>query len=165
MAPTWRADELPRRLAAADLDEVVWAAHLVTRDRVRGAVPAVRQALARLVGRSGFDGELARLHLLDALIQLEVKVPGEELLPHTSAACLRVPALLLAAKGGAANSRYFATRFAELASAPDLEWQACGDQLAALREPHFVAGCLWQVEFALCVEVVGGGPAPSAGFG
>src|SRR5436190_16528288 len=106
-APRWTASELPERLASEDLTEVAWAAYLVRRDRVRVAVPAVRLALARLAGCDELIEKVARLHLLDTLIQLDVRVPGEELLPHATG-LLRVPALILAAKAPEANSAYFA---------------------------------------------------------
>ena len=137
--------------------EVAWAAYLVRRDRVRVAVPAVRLALARLAGCDELIEKVARLHLLDTLIQLDVRVPGEELLPHATG-LLRVPALILAAKSPEANSAYFATRFAALAESPDLEWQVCGNILASLREPGFTASCLRIFQFSLRIEVTDGRP-------
>jgi hypothetical protein len=154
-APTWPAADLPRHLASEDLTEIAWASYLVQRDRVRAAVPAVRRALARLAGRDEVEGVLARLHLLDTLIQLDVRVPGEEVLPHAIEG-LRVPALILAAKSPQVNSRYFAARFAANAAAPDLEWQVCGNILASLREPGFTLSCLESMHFSLDIMVIDG---------
>jgi len=149
--PRWPSSELPAHLAVDEPREVAWAGFLVQRDKVRAAIPAVRRALARLAGQDKIGPELARLQLLDALIQLDVRVPGEELLPHASG-MLRVPALILAAKSPEANASYFATRMAEI-KGPDLEWRVCGNLLAAQRDPRFVAQCMRQFEFAIDITV------------
>jgi hypothetical protein len=152
-APHWPVRDLPSHLAADDPGKVAWAAYLVLRDRVRAAIPAVRQALARLSTDATIESEIARLELLDTLIQLDVRLPGEELLPHAARGMLRVPALILAAKSPEANSAYFATRMAALDKTPDLEWRVCGNLLAAQRDPRFIARCVRQLEFAIDITV------------
>jgi hypothetical protein len=151
-APRWPAGSLPEHLAADDAREVAWAGWLVQRDKVRAAIPALRRALARLAGQDKREPELARLQLIDALIQLDVRVPGEELLAHASSGILRVPALILAAKSPEANAAYFAARMAAI-EWPDLEWRVCGNLLAAQRDPRFVAQCVRQFEFAIDITV------------
>ncbi|MEO6597215.1 MAG: hypothetical protein ABIP94_20925 [Planctomycetota bacterium] len=126
-------------------------------------MPAVRQALAPWKGEDAFEGQLARLHLIDALIQLDGRLPGEELLPHAVGA-LRVPALILAAKCPAPNEAYCTARWCALAGAEDLEWRVCGNVLASLRDPRFVARCLRDIEFSVRVTVRDG-MAPAAGVG
>jgi hypothetical protein len=163
-APHWPADSLPSHLAADDPREVAWAGWLVQRDRVRAAVPAVRRALARLGDRHETEGGLARLHLLDALIQLDVRLPGEELLPHAACGMLRVPALILAARSPEVNAAYFAARMESLDKSPDLEWRVCGNLLAAQHDPRFVARCLRQLEFAIEITVRDG-KKPQRGVG
>ncbi|MCA8957732.1 MAG: hypothetical protein KDC87_16775 [Planctomycetes bacterium] len=157
-------DDLPRRLASANPVAVAWASYRVRRDRVRSAIPAVRAALARLVRRTDLDGRLARLHLIDTLIQLDVRVPGEELLPH-AIDDLRVPALILAAKAKEANIHYFATRFAALAKQHDLEWLVCGNLLANLRERDFAKSCLEHLVLDLRFDVVDDRAPRSRGVG
>jgi hypothetical protein len=161
--PRWPANELPRHLASEDPAEVAWASYLVQQGQVRAAVPAVRRALARLASRNELDWRLARLHLLDTLIGLGVRVPGEEVLPHAIDE-LRVPALILAAQSPEVNSRYFAARFAATANAPDLEWQVCGNMLASLREPGFTLSCVQSLCFSLHIKVTDK-KRPSIGVG
>jgi hypothetical protein len=151
--PHWLARELPTHLAADDPREVAWAGYLVRRDRVRAAIPAVRQALAHLSTDSTIESEIARLELLDTLIQLDVRLPGEELLPHAASGMLRVPALILAARSPEVNAAYFAARMQSLDKSPDLEWRVCGNLLAAQRDPRFVARCVRQLEFAIDITV------------
>ena len=152
-APQWPAETLPTHLAAEDMREVAWAGHLVREGRVHAAVPAVRQALARLATDATLQSGLARLHLLDALIRLDVRLPGEELLPHAATSMLRVPLLILAAQSPEANAAYFAARMASLDNYPDLEWRVCGNLLAAQRDPRFIARCVRQLEFAIDITV------------
>ena len=158
-APHWPAESLPAHLAADDAREVAWAGWLVQRDKVRTAIPAVRRALARFAGQDKIEPELARLQLIDALIQLDVRVPGEELLPHASSSVLGVPALILAAQSPEANAAYFAARMESLDKSPNLEWRVCGNLLAAQRDPRFVAQCVRQLEFAIDITIRDGRPA------
>src|SRR5689334_3695800 len=150
--PDWRSEELAAHLAAPALREVAWAAWFVRRDQVRALVPAVRAALARLAGDDTLESQLARLQLLDALIQLEVRLPGEELLPHAFGP-LCVPALLLAAKCPRQNFTYFQERMATMDRGGDLEWQVCGNLLAAQAAPGFAAACLRELLLPLRVVV------------
>ena len=131
--------------------EVAWAGDQVSEHRLHDAVPAVRTTLARFAGDDSPEGQYARLSLLDALLELDVRLPGEELLPH-AVGCLRAPALVLAARSVEANAAYFAARMAATGAAPDLEWAVCGNLLAAQRAPGFAARCLREVGFV--VEVV-----------
>jgi hypothetical protein len=164
-APHWLARELPAHLAADDPREVAWAGFFVQRDHVRAAIPAVRQALARLSPDSTMESQLARLELLDALIQLDVRLPGEELLAHAASGMLRVPALILAARSPEANAAYFAARMQSLDENPDLEWRVCGNLLAAQRDPRFVARCLGQLAFTIEITVRNEGVGPPASSG
>src|SRR5262245_14744949 len=159
-APRWPADSLPAHLAADDAREIAWAGFLARRCKVRAAIPAMRQPLARLAGQNEIEPELARLQLIDALIRLDVSVPGEELLPHAGAAVLRVPLLILAAKSPEANASYFAARMAAI-EWPDLEWRVCGNLLAAQRDPRFVAQCVRQLEFAIDITIRDDVPRPA----
>ena len=155
--PRWPAAQLQGHLTAGSPREVAWAGFLVQRDRVRPAIPAVRAALARLAGDQSIESEFARLQLLDALLQLDVRLPGEQLLPHAESDLLRVPALILAARSPEANAGYFMARMEALGRVTDLEWRVCGNLLAAQHDPRFVAQCVRQVEFAIVVTVSDGG--------
>jgi hypothetical protein len=143
--------DLAGHLAGAAPDEVAWAAWFVRRDRLRALVPGVRAALARFAGDDSLESQLARLQLLDALIQLDVRVPGEELLPHARG-WLCVPALILAAKCLRQNFTYFQARMAAGDVRGD-EWQVCGNLLAAQSAPGFAATCLGALELSLQVTV------------
>jgi hypothetical protein len=149
----WSAAEQLRRLGEPSPRDIAWAAFLVRRDGTAAAVPALRRALARLQGHDDEEGLLARLQLLDALLGFDVRLAGEELLPHATGA-LRVPTLLLAAKSPEVNSAYFQARMAARADEPDLEWRACGDLLAAQRDPRFFAECVQHFAFVVELTVV-----------
>lgn len=153
--PNWPPHEVLRRLAEPAPRDIAWGGFLVRRERLREAVPALRRALARLQGHDDEEGQLARLQLLDALIGLDVRLPGEELLPH-AIGTLRVPALVLAGKCPEANSTYFRTRLGALDGSPDLEWRVCGNLLAAQRDPRFVGDCLDRIVFTVAITLQDG---------
>ena len=146
----WRPAELAVHLRAEEPTEVAWAAWRAGEDGRRDLVRPLRAALARLAGQDDCEGQLVRLYVLDALLRLDARVPGEELLPHATGA-LRAPALLLAARTPLANTAYFRARFDD--EGHDLEWQACGNLLAAQNAPGFAAGCLARCELELSVDV------------
>jgi len=150
--PPWTVDQVAEHFASADTAEVAWAAWFVRRDRLRALVPAVRRALARLGGNDGLESQLARLQLLDALIEVDVRVPGEELLPH-AISYLQVPALVLAAKCPQQNFTYFQARMQDKDSFAEFEWQVCGNLLAAQTAPGFATFCLQQLVLPLAVTV------------
>jgi hypothetical protein len=161
----WPAATLPVHLASDEPRELAWAAFFVRHKGVRAAIPGVRQALARLSCDNTIESLLARLQLLDALIQLDVRLPGEELLPHAAHGMLRVPALILAARSPEVNAAYFAARMESLDNSPDLEWRVCGNLLAEQRDPRFVRDCLAQLAFAIDITVRNEGVRPPASSG
>jgi len=151
----WRPDELAAHLATRDPQEVAWAAWRAGEDGRRDLLRPLRAALARFAGHDDDEGQLARLFVLDALLRIDARLPGEELLPH-AVGMLRVPALLLAAKSPLVNTVYFRARFD--ADGGDVEWQACGNLLAAQNAPGFAATCLQRCVLPLSVEVFDNGP-------
>jgi len=146
----WRPAELAIHLRAEEPTEVAWAAWRAGEDGRRDLVRPLRAALARLAGQDDCEGQLVRLYVLDAMLRLDARVPGEELLPH-AVGMLRAPALLLAANTPLANTAYFRARFDD--EGQDLEWQACGNLLAAQNAPGFAAACLAHCELELSVDV------------
>ena len=160
----WSAAEQLRRLGEPSPRDIAWAAYLVRRAGAARTVPALRGALARLQGHDDDEGLQARLQLLDALLAADARLPGEELLPHATG-MLRVPALLLAAKSPEVNSAYFQVRMAALADEPDLEWRACGNLLAAQRDPRFLADCVRHFAFVVELTVVDERRRPNRGSG
>jgi len=161
--PKWSREELARHLAASDLADVAWAGWFVSRDKLRALVPDVRRALARFQGTDGLEGELARLELLDCLVQMHVRLPGEELLPH-AIGYLRVPALVIAAFSPCQNLSYFAARM-EQEDLAESEWIACGNMLATHAATGFAADCLRGLEWPLTVVVRDGIKPPSRAVG
>src|SRR5262245_59435744 len=146
----WRPAELAVHLRAEEPTEVAWAAWRAGEDGRRELLRPLRAVLARYAGQDDSEGQLVRLFVFDALLRLDARVPGEELLPHATGA-LRAPALLLAAKAPLANPAYFRARFDQ--GSEDLEWQACGNLLAAQNAPGFAAACLARCELELRVDV------------
>jgi hypothetical protein len=164
-AEKWCDAELPLHLGSPDLIEVAWAACQVQQRRVVAAVPAIRKALARLASVTSRPSRLARAQMLDALIQLRVLVPAEELLPHAIGST-RIPAWILAAQAPEANAIYFEQRFA--AQQHDMEWLASGNLLVGFGGADFVMTCLRNVEFAIEISVhdrQDRGYPPSCGIG
>lgn len=141
----WPAAAVSSHLAGHDAAEVAWAGWHLARAPQRASLPALRRALAQWRGEDSADGQLARLQLLDALYQLDARLPGEELLPH-AVGLLRGPLLALAAKAPLQNTAYFQARFAAASETPDGEWWCCGTLLAAQCAPGFAAEALRRVQ-------------------
>lgn len=154
-APAWSAEQALAQLAGDEPASVAWAAHLLGEAKLREAIPSLRAALPRAAAME--NGHFVRLHVLDALVQLDAELATGELLPHAVGE-LRVPALLLAAKDPATHRDYFAARMEALAGAEDLEWRVCGNLLAARPQPGFAAHCLRHLAFTMRVRVETGEP-------
>src|SRR5262245_14879708 len=68
-------------LESAEPAKVAWAAHRAGEAGDVALVPPLRKALWQWAQAPDGEGELVRLHLLDALVRLNAKVPGNELAP------------------------------------------------------------------------------------
>jgi hypothetical protein len=161
--PKWDREATLAYLGSTEKEEVAWAAWLARRDKMRAAIPKLRGALARLASDDELEGQLARLQILDALIEFKVDMPGEELLPH-AVGLLRVPTLVLAARNPRLNTDYFHARFNACFDKHDRESMACGDVLAHQVAPHFAARCLQELSFSIGLHVTDGKRGGGRGF-
>jgi len=86
------------KLASDEPRDVAWGAHLVGHYRLEGATEALRAALRRFRDLEGEPARQVRLHLIDALLVLEVKLPKDEFVFLLDDPLTRVPAFLCAAQ-------------------------------------------------------------------
>ncbi len=153
------ADEVRPRLASDDPLTVAWAAHTAAQFRLVDCVADLRQQL-RTMGRTH---PFVALALLDALIQANAEVPGEELLPfvtgvtQNSALVLALPQarrnlpVLLEAYRHCGRGNYAHLRCGqELADA-----KAPGFALELLREELWVVMWVWDQGEAATAERYG----------
>lgn len=85
------------KLASDEPRDVAWGAHLVGHYRLAGAEEALRTALRRFRDAQGEPARQVRLHLIDALLTLETKLPTDEFVFLLGDPLTRVPAFLCAA--------------------------------------------------------------------
>lgn len=85
------------KLASDEPRDVAWGAHLVGHYRLAGAADALRAALRRFRDEKGQPARQVRLHLIDALLLLEVRLPADEFTLLLGDPLTRVPAFLCAA--------------------------------------------------------------------
>jgi hypothetical protein len=149
------------QLQSADLATVAWGGYAVAQFRLDGCAADVRKSLARFAGSAGQPERCAAIALLDALIQTDVRVPAVELALFTD---LGAPVIVLMAREPEAN------RASLLRALGDAPWmsdnrRACGNLLAAIRDPAFLLQLL-RGPWERWVEVADAGKAASedAGF-
>lgn len=85
------------KLASDEPRDVAWGAHLVGHYRLAGAAESLRAALRRFRDEQGQPARQVRLHLIDALLLLEVQLPADEFVFLLDDPLTRVPAFLCAA--------------------------------------------------------------------
>lgn len=129
------------QLQSPDIAQVAWGAYAVAQFRLQDCAPAVRKALAHRPWRDASSDRCATLALLDALIQTDAVVPAEELAPHLDEGA---PTILLMAREPEQNREPLLRRFTALLGTcrASPEWIACGNLLAAMRDPAFVLALL-----------------------
>lgn len=91
------ASLLPR-VASTEAADVAWGAHLIGHYRLAGATKELREALQSWRDRDGEPARQVRLHLIDALLTLETKLPADEFVFLLDDPLTRVPAFLCAAQ-------------------------------------------------------------------
>jgi hypothetical protein len=148
------ARSVAERLQSTRATTVAWAAHTAACLGLPGHTRPLLASLQAWKDRPGAEADIVRLHLLDALVQLDAKVPDTLLLPHVRD-ITEVPAFILLAREPQQNERDLLALF----SAPpvhadhDMIWMAAGDLLCAQKAPGFAAALLQQSEFTLMVDV------------
>jgi hypothetical protein len=121
------------QLQSADLATVAWGGYAVAQFRLDGCAPEVRKSLARLTGLAGQPERCAAIALLDALIQTDARVPAAEMAPFADLGS----AIVLMARDPEANRASLLHAFGGAPWMNDNR-RACGNLLAAIRDPAFV---------------------------
>ncbi len=101
------ASLLPR-VASTEAADVAWGAHLIGHYRLAGATKELREALQSWRDRDGEPARQVRLHLIDALLTLETKLPADEFVFLLDDPLTRVPAFLCAALDVQGNAELLA---------------------------------------------------------
>jgi hypothetical protein len=174
-------------LGSRDARVRAWGAYLALRDRRRELLPQLIGLAEAYSVKAGplsppeRDDHNAMLGVLDAVIQMDGKVPPEEAAPLYRE--FPVQALILLAREGPAASSFLLNIFLEEnspmaatglsmpvatdTSARTLAWLAVGDLLMNLKPPGFAASVLGGLTVDIRVRVVdeGSGTGSSRGFG
>ena len=145
------ATTLRRQLASADASEVAWAAHHARELGNKQFQKAVRTAFATWRSAQTEHAPRARLHLLDAMIALDVRLPGSELLPLIDDDELGTAAFVLLVREPKVNEADLLTLFRrdwpeldrDFRAQRDRRTLALGNLLAEQGTPGFAA-CLVQ---------------------
>lgn len=150
--PGWTLEQTRKQLASTAPEAVATAAVRAAEAGFWEATPALRSALRRCARQGGEESLLCRIALVDALVQLNASLSLSELQQHDAQA-LRPGLLVLAARDAEANRDYLLARFEATDAARNLEWRACGNLLAAARDPVLPMRCLQSISYMLVVTV------------
>jgi hypothetical protein len=146
--PVSIAAEVDRLLRSDDARDVAWGAFTAGQYHVVPAVPLLTSALGRSLGANRVEREATELSLLDALIQLDARVPITVLQPFVARWPVPTSALFLNATGDR-NSVLL-----PLVSSTDGSfWHAVANLLLAERAPGFAARLLTGLRLTLVVHV------------
>jgi len=143
-------------LASNDACKVAWAAHHLARGPERSHVPELVRTLRSWRNRNDIGADFARLHVLDALVQLNARVAAADLTPFLDG-ITDVAAFALLAREPRANEpellKLFASELPDGLHAKDLKWWATGDMLCQQRATGFAAVLINEMEFELVLDV------------
>lgn len=144
--------ETRQQLLADDLATVAWGGHTAAEYRLTECIPQLRARLAGLAKPTGNAAEFAALALLDALVETDAIVPGEELAPFLTGWC-RDAALMLLGARPEANRALLLQQYRT--THPRSEARiACGCWLAGMHDPAFLDELLLA---PVTIEVIVGG--------
>ena len=162
--PVAIAADATRLLASADAKDVAWGAFTACQYHVVSAVPLITSALSRPLAGDRVAQEAAELVLLDALVQLDAKVPANVLQPLI--ARWPVPtSVLLANATGDRNEVLLPL----VSSTDGAFWNGVANLLLVTRPPGFAMRLLTGLRLTLVVHVTNkanvgfGGGAGSSG--
>jgi hypothetical protein len=161
LQPTVRA-ESRADLACREAAKVAWAAHRAGEAHDVTQVSALKKALKSWTDVAGTEAELVRLQLLDALLRLDAKLPGNELVPLAMEPRTLIPALVLLAQQPRLNecALFDLFRSGPSAFSPGpfdekyLRTLVIGDLLASQKTPGFAALVWRQLDLRLQVRVI-----------
>lgn len=147
------------KLASDEPRDVAWGAHLVGHYRLAGAADALRAALRRFRDEEGEPARQVRLHLIDALLLLEVRLPADEFVFLLDDPLTRVPAFLCAALDVRGHAELLAglveTRVGRFDVVPFAAGGLLVDEPRLRRKPAAFARhllTLARAELSVCVE-------------
>lgn len=121
-------EDVRDQLKSDDLATIAWAAHTHAEFRLDGCVPELRAKLASIAEQKGEERDFTALAILDALIQADKDVPGEEIAPFLGS-LTRCSAFTLLRRQPRKNLSQLIALHAELRQSSAL-WLACGEVIA-----------------------------------
>ncbi|MBK8097438.1 MAG: hypothetical protein IPK26_10040 [Planctomycetes bacterium] len=144
------AANLANALRSDDAVTVAWAAHDARECGDKSTIPALRQALRRWESNENQNATQVRPFVLDALIELDARVPAEELTSQIDDERCGNAALILLLRESRVNERQLLELFAGrtwhdgflLRQDPEIRTLAIGAVLCQQRAPGFSA-LLW----------------------
>ena len=140
--------EVSRLLRSADAKDIAWGAFTATQYHVREAVPLLADALARPVAGDDSVQRGMEMALLDALVQLDARVPAATLQPLIDR--WPVPTLILMAN---ATGDRDAALLPFVSSTTGPLWHAVANLLVVSKPPGFAARLLTGLRLTLFVHV------------
>jgi hypothetical protein len=148
--PTFSASsaDVSRLLRSADAKDVAWGAFTAAQFHVVEAAPLIAEALARPVAGDDRARSATELALLDALVQLEARVPAATLQPLVDR--WPVPALILMAN---ATGDRDAALLPLVSSTTGPLWHAVANLLVGNKPRGFAARLLTGLRLTLTVHV------------
>jgi hypothetical protein len=146
-------EQLQRQLGSDDLKEVAWGAYLAAQNQRRSLVPVLQERLAALPVTNGSvpptDGSLpAAMAILDALVQLDAKLPAQTLGPWFDRCPVQTLILLANASSGRDEQL-----LSLLESTSGSRWQAAANLLLMTKPPGFARWLLTGLRLRLTLFV------------
>ncbi|MBL8753692.1 MAG: hypothetical protein JNK15_10355 [Planctomycetes bacterium] len=161
-------DKLRQDLASQKAIDVAWAAYHVRAEKHRQLVVPLQRALGAWRQAAGEESKVVCLHVLDALIALDAKVPAGELVDLVDDATCGTAAFVLLAREPKTNEAELCALFRrdfpvidlELAKQRDRQTLVLGELLAMQAPPGFADLVAPACAFRLHLEVLAPGESP-----
>jgi TonB family protein len=151
------AGTVDRLLQSNDAKDVAWGAFTASQRHLASAVPLLTAALTRELGGAADARRGAELAILDALVQLDARVPVDALRP--SLARSPIPTLILLDKAVGNRDALLLER---LSATSGSEWQAIANLLFKSKPPGFAFQLLDGLRLGLTFYVT---DDPNSGYG
>lgn len=137
------------QLRSQDALQVAWAAYCARKLGLVAASADLQRALGSWTDREGAEPRHVRRVLLDALLQLDVRVPNASLLPHIE----EIPAFLLLCRDVSHHAALLPCLDGPLQNS-SMRWLAAGNLMSARKSAGAAAPILHQAVFCTYVDVV-----------
>jgi hypothetical protein len=134
---------LQRQLASDDPKEVAWGAYLAAQNQRRAVVPLLQERLTALSATNSSSLPTA-LAILDALVQLDAKLPAQDLGSWIDRCPVQTLILLANASSGRDE-----VLLSMLESTSGFRWYAAANPLLMTKPPGFAARWRWAAAMVL----------------